>query len=135
MKENIKALLDLDLLIGNFIYYLVYFKKGDRFTLDDIAEYAIQFNKEIRKIGYNTNRGINVFEIEDFIDYYPIIKRYYVKDKGLEYYVYYLTEVLTPAMLRRYFRVGLSVKLLHTLDEMSEKYFNNFVPLIGYMRE
>ena len=125
MKENIKAVIDLDLLIGNFVYYLVYFKKGDRFTLDDIAEYAKQFQDGIKEIGYNTNRGINRFEMEDFVDYYPIIRCQYVKDERNSYPVYYLVENLTLNMLRRYFRVGLSVKLLTKIDDISEKYFNH----------
>lgn len=133
MKENIKAVLDLDLLIGNFIYYLVYFKKGDRFTLDDIAEYAKQFQDGIREVGYNTNRGINIFEMEDFVDYYPIIRCQYVKDEGNSYPVYYLVENLTLNMLRRYFRVGLSARLLIKIDDISEKYFNQFCTLLGYV--
>lgn len=133
MKENIKAVLDLDLLIGNFVYYLVFFKKGNRFTLDDIAEYAKQFQDGIKEVGYNINRGINIFEMEDFVDYYPIIRCQYVDDKGNSYPVYYLTENLTLNMLRRYFRVGLSVKLLVKIDDISEKYFNQFCTLLGYM--
>lgn len=112
-----KLILDLDVLIGNFIFYITCFLKRNQFTLKEISEYEIYFTDGVGELGYRVNRKVSYDEIEEFINYYPFIT-IVLNSKGV-----FTVAGMEQGYLERYFREGLSLQLVRKLDEINKKYF------------